>query len=147
MPFRIRERRTWVIPKEESMPTIFTKIIAGEIPAHKILEDERYLAFLDLRPVNPGHTLVIPKQEIDYIFDIDDELLRGLMTFSKKVARAIGKAFPCKKVGIMVAGIEVPHAHVHLIPINSVGDLNFARAKASTPEELAAAAQRIRANL
>ncbi len=129
------------------MPTIFTKIIAGEIPAHKILEDERYLAFLDLRPVNPGHTLVIPKQEIDYIFDIDDELLRGLMTFSKKVARAIGKAFPCKKVGIMVAGIEVPHAHVHLIPINSVGDLNFARAKASTPEELAAAAQRIRANL
>ena len=129
------------------MPTIFTKIIAGEIPAHKILEDERYLAFLDLRPVNPGHTLVIPKQEIDYIFDIDDELLRGLMTFSKKVARAIGKAFPCKKVGIMVAGIEVPHAHVHLIPINGISDLNFARAKATPQEELAAMAEKIRKNL
>lgn len=127
------------------MPTIFTKIIAGEIPAHKILESDQYLAFLDLRPVNPGHTLVIPKQEIDYIFDIEDELLKGLMVFAKKVARAIGKAFPSKKVGIMVAGIEVPHAHVHLIPINSVGDLNFARAQAATPEELAAAAQKIRA--
>ncbi len=129
------------------MPTLFTKIISGEIPAHKILEDNRYLAFLDLRPVNPGHTLVIPKQEIDYIFDMEDELLKGLMVFAKKVARAIGKAFPCKKVGIMVAGIEVPHAHVHLIPINSVGDLSFARAKTATQEELAAAAQKIRTNL
>jgi histidine triad (HIT) family protein len=129
------------------MPTIFSKIIAGEIPAHKILEDNRYLAFLDLRPVNPGHTLVIPKQEIDYIFDIEDELLKGLMLFSKRVARGIHKAIPCKKVGIMVAGIEVPHAHVHLIPINSVGDLNFARAKPATSEELAAIAVRIRDNL
>lgn len=129
------------------MPTIFTKIIDGEIPAHKILENEKYLAFLDIRPVNPGHTLIIPKQEIDYIFDIEDELLKGLIVFSKKIAKAIGKAFPCKKVGIMVAGIEVPHAHIHLIPINSVGDLSFSRAKAATPEELAAAAQRIRENL
>jgi histidine triad (HIT) family protein len=129
------------------MPTIFTKIIAGEIPSHKILENEKYLAFLDLRPVNPGHTLVIPKQEIDYIFDMEDDPLKGLIVFAKKVARAIGKAFPCKKVGIMVAGIEVPHAHVHLIPINSVGDLNFARAKDASQEELAAAAQKIRANL
>ena len=129
------------------MPTLFTKIIAGEIPAHKILEDDRYLAFLDLRPVNPGHTLVIPKQEIDYIFDMEDELLKGLMVFAKKVARAIGNAFPCKKVGIMVAGIEVPHAHVHLIPINSVGDLSFARAKTATQEELAVTAEKIRANL
>ncbi len=129
------------------MPTIFTKIIAGEIPAHKILEDERFLAFLDLRPVNPGHTLVIPKKEVDYIFDMEDELLRGLMIFAKKVARAIGKAFPCKKVGVMVAGIEVPHAHVHLIPINSVGDLSFAKAKTATQEELVSAAQKIRANL
>ena len=129
------------------MPTIFTKIIAGEIPAHVILENEKYLAFLDIRPVNPGHTLIIPKQEIDYIFDIEDELLKGLIVFSKKIAKAIGKAFPCKKVGIMVAGIEVPHAHIHLIPINSVGDLSFSRAKAATPEELAAAAQRIRENL
>ena len=126
------------------MPTLFSKIIAGEIPAHKILEDDRYLAFLDLRPVNPGHTLVIPKQEIDYIFDIEDELLRDLMVFAKKVARAIGKAFPCKKVGVMVAGIEVPHAHVHLIPIHSVSDLSFARAKTATPEKLASAAQKIR---
>jgi len=128
------------------MPTIFTKILAGEIPAHKILEDNRYLAFLDIRPVNPGHTLVIPKQEVEYIFDMEDELLKGLMVFAKKVAKAIGKAFPCKKVGIMVAGIEVPHAHIHLIPINSVGDLSFARAKAATPEELAQAAEKIRAN-
>lgn len=129
------------------MPTIFTKIIAGEIPAHKILENDKYLAFLDLKPVAPGHTLVIPKQEIDYIFDIEDEMLKGLMTFSKKVAKAIGKAFPCKKVGVMVAGIEVPHAHIHLIPINSVGDLSFSRAKAATQEELAAAATKIRENL
>lgn len=129
------------------MPTLFTRIVTGEIPAHKILENEKYLAFLDLKPVNPGHTLVIPKQEVDYIFDLEDELLEGLMIFAKKVARAIGKAFPCKKVGVMVAGIEVPHTHIHLIPINSVGDLNFARAKAVTPEELASAAQKIRANL
>jgi histidine triad (HIT) family protein len=129
------------------MPTLFTKIIAGEIPAHKILENDKYLAFLDLRPVNPGHTLVIPKQEVDYIFDMEDDLLKGLMLFAKKVAKAIGKAFPCKKVGIMVAGIEVPHAHVHLIPINSVGDLSFSKAKAATQEELAQAAAKIRANL
>ena len=129
------------------MATLFTRIIKGEIPAHKILENDQYLAFLDLRPVNPGHTLVIPKQEVDYIFDMEDELLKGLMVFAKKVAKAIGKAFPCKKVGVMVAGIEVPHAHVHLIPINSVGDLSFTRAKTATPEELSQAAQRIRANL
>ncbi|MFA7254602.1 MAG: HIT family protein [Candidatus Omnitrophota bacterium] len=129
------------------MPTIFTKILAGEIPAHKILEDDRYFAFLDIRPVSPGHTLVIPKQEVDYIFDMEDDLLKGLMVFAKKVAKAIKKTVPCKKVGIMVAGIEVPHAHVHLIPINSVGDLSFARAKATPQEELAAIAARIRANL
>ena len=129
------------------MPTIFTKILAGEIAAHKILENEKYLAFLDIRPVNPGHTLVIPKQEVDYIFDMEDDLLKGLMVFAKKVAKAIGKTFPCKKVGIMVAGIEVPHAHVHLIPINSVGDLSFARAKAMPQEELAKAAAKIRSNL
>ncbi len=129
------------------MPTIFTKILAGEIPAHKILEDDKYLAFLDIRPVNPGHTLVIPKQEIDYIFDIEDELLKGLIVFAKKVAKAIKKTVPCQKVGVMVAGIEVPHAHVHLIPINGVSDLNFARAKAMPQEELAAIAAKIRANL
>ena len=129
------------------MPTIFTKILAGEIPAHKILENDRYLAFLDIRPVNPGHTLVIPKQEIDYIFDIEDELLKGLMIFAKKVAKAIKQTVPCQKVGIMVAGIEVPHAHIHLIPINGVSDLNFARAKPMPQEELASTAAKIRANL
>ncbi len=129
------------------MPTIFTKILAGEIPAHKILENDRYLAFLDIRPVNPGHTLVIPKQEIDYIFDIEDELLKGLMIFAKKVAKAIKQTVPCQKVGIMVAGIEVPHAHIHLIPIDGVSDLNFARAKPMPQEELASTAAKIRANL
>lgn len=129
------------------MVSLFTRIIQGEIPSHKILEDDRYLAFLDLRPVNPGHTLVIPKQEIDYLFDIEDELLEGLMVFAKKVARGIKKAIPCKKVGVMVAGIEVPHAHVHLIPIQNVSDLNFARAQSMSQEELAAIAQKIRANL
>lgn len=129
------------------MPTIFTKILSGEILAHKILENEKYLAFLDIRPVNPGHTLVIPKQEVDYIFDLEDELLKGLMVFAKKVARAIKSAVPCQKVGVMVAGIEVPHAHIHLIPINSVGDLNFARAKAMPQEELGAIASKIRAAL
>ena len=129
------------------MTTIFTKILSGEIPAHKILENDKYLAVLDIRPVNPGHTLVIPKQEIDYIFDIEDELLKGLAVFAKKIARAIKKTVPCQKVGVMVAGIEVPHAHIHLIPINSVGDLNFARAKSMEQEELAAIAAKIRANL
>jgi len=129
------------------MPTIFTKILAGEIPAHKILENDRYLAFLDIRPVNPGHTLVIPKQEVDYIFDMEDDLLKGLMIFAKKVAKGIKKVIPCKKVGIMVAGIEVPHAHIHLIPIQNVNDLSFARAKAMPPEELASIAAKIRANL
>lgn len=130
------------------MPTIFTKILAGEIPAHKILENDKYLAFLDIRPVNPGHTLVIPKQEIDYIFDIEDELLKGLIVFAKRVAKGVRKAVPCKKVGVMVAGLEVPHAHVHLIPIiESLTELNFARAKSMPQEELAGIAEKIRKNL
>ena len=126
------------------MPTIFSKIINGEIPCHKIWENEKCLAFLDVRPINPGHTLVIPKKEIDYLFDADDSLLSELMVFAKKVAKAIGKEVPCKKVGVMVAGLEVPHAHIHLIPINSVGDLNFARAKPAAGEELAKLAEKIR---
>jgi histidine triad (HIT) family protein len=130
------------------MPTIFTKILAGEIPAHKILENEKYLAFLDIRPVNPGHTLVIPKREIDYIFDIEDELLKGLVIFAKKVALAVRKTIPCKRVGVMVAGLEVPHAHIHLIPIiESLTELNFARAKAMPQEDLAAIAEKMRKNL
>ena len=126
------------------MASLFTRIIKGEIPCHKILEDENYLAFLDIRPINPGHTLVIPKKEIDYIFDIDDKLLAGLMVFTKKVAGMIRKAVPCKKVGVMVAGIEVPHAHIHLVPIFDIGDLNFAKAKPTANEELAKVAEKIR---
>lgn len=126
------------------MPTIFTKIINGEIPCHKIMEDDRFLAFLDIRPINPGHTLVIPKKEVDYIFDMDDKLLADLHVFAKKVAGFIRKSVPCKKVGVMVAGLEVPHAHIHLVPIFDVGDLNFAKAKPTPNEELAKVAKEIR---
>jgi len=126
------------------MPSLFTRIIKGEIPCHKILEDDRYLAFLDIRPINPGHTLVITKKEVDYIFDVDDELLSGLMLFAKRVAALIQKEVPCKKIGIMVAGLEVPHVHIHLVPIFDVHDLNFAKAKPMPNEELAKLAQKIR---
>ena len=129
------------------MPSLFTKIINGEIPCHKILEDEKYLAFLDVRPINPGHTLVITKQEIDYIFDVDDKLLSGLMLFAKKTARLIKKEINCKKIGIMVAGLEVPHVHIHLVPIMDVHDLNFAKAKSTPSEELAKVAERIRSHV
>ena len=127
------------------MATLFTKIINGEIPCHKIMEDEKYLAFLDIRPINPGHTLVIPKKEVDYIFDMDDNLLGGLMIFAKKVAVKIKKVANCKKVGVMVAGLEVLHTHIHLIPIHSVLDLNFANAKAASKEDLEKIAKQIAA--
>ena len=107
------------------MASIFTKIISGEIPSYKIYEDENYLAFLDINPNALGHTLCIPKKEIDQIFDLDDQTLSGLMIFSKKVARAIKKAVVCKRVGISVIGLEVPHVHVHLIPINKMDDMSF----------------------
>jgi histidine triad (HIT) family protein len=126
------------------MASLFTKIIKGEIPAHKVMEDDTYLAFLDIRPINPGHCLVIPKKEVDYVFDVDDELLSGLILFAKKVAKKIDKTVDCKRVGIMVAGLEVPHCHVHLVPINGIGDLNFAKAKPAEPETLAAIAKKIR---
>jgi len=129
------------------MATIFTKIINKEISCHKICEDDKYLAFLDIRPINPGHTLVIPKKEIDYFFDIDDELLGGLMSFAKKVAHAIEKEVDCKRIGVMVAGLEVPHAHVHLVPIRELGDLTFSRAKEVEDQELAQIAERIRKHL
>ncbi len=130
------------------MATVFSKIISGEIPCHKILENNDYLAFLDLRPVNPGHTLVIPKKEVDYIFDMDDASLSSIMPFTKKVAAAIKKTVPCKKVGVMVAGLEVPHAHIHLIPIlGSVHELAFANAKPAEASELASLAEKIRNNL
>ena len=126
------------------MPTIFTKILNGEIPCHKVLEDDQFLAFLDIRPINPGHTLVIPKKEVDYFFDVDDKLLAEMIVFAKKAARMIKKAVECKKVGVMVAGLEVPHAHIHLVPIHAVLDLNFANAKPTPQEELAKVAQKIR---
>ncbi len=128
------------------MATLFTRIVKGEIPCHKILEDEKYLAFLDIRPINPGHTLVIPKKEIDYIFDMDDDLLTGLTVFAKKVAIMIRKEILCKRIGVMVAGLEVPHAHIHLIPIFELADLNFARAKSTPNEELVKVAEKIRAH-
>ncbi len=129
------------------MPTLFTKIIAGEIPCAKVYEDDQCLSFLDIRPINPGHALVIPKQEVDYIFDVEDELLQHLMRVAKKVAKAIEANVECKKVGVIVAGLEVPHAHIHLVPINGIGDINFANAKPATPEELNALAEKIRAKL
>ena len=107
------------------MASIFSRIISGEIPCHKVAETSDYLAFLDIRPQAKGHTLCIPKKEIDYIFDLDDEYLAGLMVFAKKVGRAIEAVVPCERIGIAVVGLEVPHAHVHLIPINTVADLSF----------------------
>ena len=126
------------------MATIFTKIVNGEIPCHKILEDQNNLAFLDVRPMAVGHTLVIPKKEIDYVFDMDDGSLSGLMLFAKRVAKMIKKEIDCKKIGVMVAGLEVPHAHIHLVPMMDVHDLNFAKAHPAKPEELSALARRIR---
>ena len=129
------------------MASLFTKIIKGEIPCHKICEDENFLAFLDIRPINPGHALVIPKKEVDYIFDVEDNLLGNMMVFAKKVARAIEKEVDCQRVGIMVAGLEVPHAHIHLIPIQEITDLNFANAKPANNEDLATIAEKIRKHI
>lgn len=117
------------------MTGIFSRIITGEIPGYKVAESELCFAFLDISPLAEGHTLVVPKKEIDYIFDIDDALYTELMLFSKRVATALRKSVPCKRIGVAVIGLEVPHAHVHLIPINAVGDLNFARPKLSIPKE------------
>jgi histidine triad (HIT) family protein len=126
------------------MPTLFTKIINGEIPCHKVLEDDRHLAFLDIRPLKRGHTLVIPKKESDYIFALPEDELAALMSFARKVARNLEKAIPCKRIGIMVAGLEVPHTHIHLIPMDSVRDLNFANAQTVPREEIAETAKKIR---
>ena len=105
--------------------TIFSRIINGEIPSYKIAEDDRFFAFLDINPVNWGHTLIVPKREEDYIFDLTDEELGDMMVFAKKVARAIKEALPCRKVGVTVLGLEVPHAHIHLVPLKNEGDMNF----------------------
>lgn len=127
------------------MASLFTKIINREIPAHIVAEDERFIAFLDINPLVVGHTLVVPKKEVDYIFDIDDDTLAGLQLFSKKVAHALKKAVPCTRIGVAVIGLEVPHTHVHLVPMNSMDDLNFTRPKLKpSGQELSAAAEKIR---
>jgi histidine triad (HIT) family protein len=117
------------------MSTLFSKIVNGEINAFKIAEDTRFLAFLDVFPLAKGHVLVIPKQEIDYIFDIEDDVLSDMMVFSKKVAKAIQKAIPCKRIGVAVIGLEVPHAHIHLVPLQTVQDINFTREKMKLDQE------------
>jgi len=126
------------------MASIFTKIVNKEIPCYKVAEDENYLAFLDINPLQEGHTLVIPKKEINYIFDVDDELHAGLWNFAKMTARAIEKVIPCQRIGITVIGLEVPHAHIHLIPLKTMYDMDFRKPKLSfTPEELNAVAEKI----
>lgn len=127
------------------MASIFSKIISGEIPAHKIAETEDYLAFLDIQPLVEGHVLVIPKKEVDYLFDLPDDAYTGLQLFAKKVAGAIKQSIPCKRVGVAVIGLEVPHAHIHLVPLNEMNDINFMRAKLSpSQEELSATAAKIK---
>jgi histidine triad (HIT) family protein len=128
--------------------TIFSKIIKGEIPSYKIAEDEFFFAFLDINPLVEGHTLVVPKIEIDKIFDLPDDYLSGMMVFAKPIAKAIEKSFRCNRCGIAVVGLEVPHAHMHLVPINSIDDLNFTRKKVKyTPEEFKKSQEKILSNL
>lgn len=127
------------------MASIFTRIINREIPGHIVAEDEQYIAFLDISPLVLGHTLVVPKTEVDYMYDLEDDVLAGLHVFAKRVAHAIKKAVPCKRIGVAVIGLEVPHTHVHLVPMNSMGDLNFTRPKLSPSKaELEEVAKRIR---
>jgi histidine triad (HIT) family protein len=129
------------------MSSIFTKIIKGEIPCYKIAEDDNFLAFLDVNPNAKGHTLCVPKQEIDELFDLDDELYLGLMQFSKKIAVALEKSVPCKRIGMAVIGLEVPHAHVHLIPLNEMSEMTFKNKVSLTKEEFEALAKKIQSNL
>ena len=127
--------------------TIFSRIIAGEIPSYKCAEDDRFYAFLDINPVAKGHTLVVPKQEVDYLFDLDDDTLAAMTVFAKRVAKAIQQAFPCRKVGMAVLGLEVNHAHIHLIPLQSEGDMDFRKEKLQLPaEEMQDIADKILAN-
>lgn len=130
------------------MASLFTRIVQGEIPAYKVAEDDNYLAFLDIFPVAKGHVLCIPKKEIDYLFDLDDETYTGLQLFAKKVARGLKKAVPCAKVGVMVLGLEVPHAHIHLVPMQTEADLlNFSDKKKFTPEQFSEIASLIAKNI
>lgn len=117
------------------MATLFSRIVSGEIPSYRIYEDERYYAFLDINPLAEGHTLVIPKQETDYLFDLEDDLLAGMMVFAKKVALAIDQTMVCRRVGVAVLGLEVPHAHIHLVPLNSLHDIEFSRPKLKFSDE------------
>ncbi len=127
--------------------TIFSKIIAGEIPSYKVAENDEFYAFLDINPLNWGHTLVVPKQETDYIFDLDDALLGRMSIFAKRVAKAIGKTIPCRKVGMAVLGLEVPHAHIHLVPLQKEGDMDFShKISDPDPERMKAIADDIAAN-
>jgi len=126
------------------MASLFTRIIKGEIPCYKVAEDDRYCAFLNINPLKKGHTLVVPKQETDYIFDLSDESLAGLILFSKKVAKGIKSAYPCNRVGVAVIGLEISHAHIHLVPMDSMGDMNFKNKKLKfTPEEFKEIAKNI----
>lgn len=129
------------------MASVFTKIVNGEIPSYKVAEDDNYLAFLDVRPNAKGHTLCIPKEEVNKIFDMEEEAYMGLMAFSRKVAIAIEKAIPCKRVGVAVIGLEVPHTHVHLIPLNDMSDMNFANNVPMEEEEFMAVAKAIQTYL
>jgi histidine triad (HIT) family protein len=129
------------------MTSIFTRIIRGEIPCEKILENEQFIAFLDIRPIKPGHTLVIPKQEINDLFDQDPQVLSGALPFAQTVAKALKQATGCVRVGVLVAGFEVPHAHIHLVPLNEEGELSFAHARPASPDALKQIGNRIRAAL
>jgi histidine triad (HIT) family protein len=130
------------------MASVFTRIINGDIPSYKVAEDENYYAFLDINPLKKGHTLVVPKEETDYIFDLDDKILSGMILFSKKVAAAIREAYPCNRIGIAVLGLEVPHAHIHLVPMDSMNDINFRNPKLKfTPEEFKETASAISSKL
>lgn len=117
------------------MPTIFSRIAAGEIPSYKVAEDDKYFAFLDINPVAPGHVLVIPKKEESYIFNLDADTYAGLTMFARRVAKALEKAVPCKRIGVCVIGLEVPHAHIHLVPLNSEADMDFRKPKLTLPED------------
>lgn len=129
------------------MASLFTRIIQGEIPCEKILENDRFFAFLDIRPISPGHTLVVPKSEVDNLFDLGNEYLEGMLPFAQRIAKALEKSVPCRRIGLMVAGFEIPHAHLHLVPIQQEGDLSFSKAIPAGREELQTLGQKIRAVL
>jgi histidine triad (HIT) family protein len=130
------------------MATLFTKIIKGEIPCYKIAENDDYFAFLDINPLREGHTLVVPKRETDYVFDLEDNYLAGMIIFSKKIASAIKSVFPCNRIGVAILGLEIPHAHVHLVPMDTMEDIDFKRPKLKfTPEEFKEIAAKIRSKV